>query len=468
MKTLTLFLACLLSVSGLYSKDRWFIGIKKNDHTFKNLNEYTPLFPPPGRSYADPMLIKYQGTNYIFFEDFDYKKGVIAYVTVDKDLYVSKPKKALEISTHLSFPFIFEDGGKMYMIPESYRANEVALYEAVRFPDKWKKKKVLLNFNGFDSIIFKRDGLYWIITSILPECLQIYYADSLLGEFKPHPINKKRIRGRNAGNIFVQDGRLIRPNINSAKTYGHHMDLFEIVELTTTSYVEKKVSAIRPTWAKNLRGTHTLSSNEDLMIYDGKVIGTPFPERNHPSKKYKPVHDERHWITHSYLPSLKGRVLFVGVATYTKNYHKYATQCTHFETLDFDPKTAPYGSPQKHYVADFLKFNPGYLYDHISIFGVLGHHFDARSKELYNIDSQKKITAALKAACQLLKPNGTLLIGPDQVSFKPNNRDLPHLNTSFWKDRLNQDPLDEFNILFLGEGRRNLLWWGKKKPTPTK
>lgn len=464
MKKTLLFLIISLHSFSLYSVNKWFLAVKKNDNGFySSLNDYTPIFPPDGKFYADPMLFKYNGTNYVFFEDYDYKKGVISFITVDRDLNVSAPIKILELDTHLSFPLIFQEGEHIYMVPESCNAHEVALYQAENFPYDWKKKRVLLPCSGIDSVLFKYNGYYWIFTTLEPsEVMQIYYSESLSSEFKPHAINSKKIQGRNAGNFFVYNGSLIRPVMNSQISYGHHMVLKEIVTLTPDEFEEREIYTINPTWAPRLKGTHTFNYNEDLIVYDGKMVDEPFPKKNDPRFYQKINVHEREWMDKHYFPVLEGRVLFVGVACYNANHYKQVKNPKLFETIDFDPRNAGFGSPYKHYVEDFLTFEPGYLYDHISIFGVLARHDDARSGELYNIDSQKKVTAALLKANQLLKPNGTLLLGPDIIATKPGTKNVPHLNVNYWYDRFEKAPLDQYEPIFLGIGDQNFVWWGRK------
>src|SRR5882762_10270289 len=85
-------------------RSKYFIAVKKNDsNALDTLDTFVPFLPPRDRLYADPMLFKHAGTNYVFFEDYDYKKGTIAYVTVGDDMTISNPVEVLELSCHLSF-----------------------------------------------------------------------------------------------------------------------------------------------------------------------------------------------------------------------------------------------------------------------------------------------------------------------------------------------------------------------------
>lgn len=274
-----LWVLCCLSCAFLHAEPlpqraKYFLALKKPDHTpWKNLENCVSVLPPESRFYADPMLFKHNGINYIFFENYDYRKGIIEFVTVDEHLQVSHPELALELNVHLSFPFVFEEKGAIYMIPESYKLGEIALYEARNFPYQWEKKKVLLSGQDYgDSILFQHGGYYWIFTCVQGELLRIFYADDLFSEFHPHPINQQNHLGRNAGRAFTIDNRLIRPVMDCRKTYGGAMTLNEIKVLTPTHFEEEVIDRIEPDWAPDLNGTHTFNFNEDLVVYDGKRI----------------------------------------------------------------------------------------------------------------------------------------------------------------------------------------------------
>jgi hypothetical protein len=251
--------------------------------------------------------------------------------------------------------------------------------------------------------------------------------------------------------------------MNSEISYGHHIVLKEILTLTPNEFEERDIYTMNPDWAPRLKGMHTFNFNEDLVVYDGKVVSEPFPRKGEGLHAYRQIRDERKWIDENYFPNLEGRVLFVGIAPYNMEHYKQVKNPESFETLDFDPKNVPYGSPYGHHVADFLTFDPGYLYDHISLFGVLGREDSLPTGEKYNINSQKIITLALERAHQLLKPNGTLLLGPDIISTKPATKNVPHLNVYFWYDRFERAPLDQYEPIFLGIGDQNFVWWGRKK-----
>ncbi len=276
MKKKVSYLLILFYFTNSFSISQYFIALKKNTgdlHAILNdLSNYAPLIPPSNKYFADPFLFKYEGVNYIFYEDFDYKKGRIAYVTVDEDLNFSESKTVLDLKYHISFPYIFKENDKIYMIPETSKAHEIALFEASPFPNNWKKVKTLIKGNAYsDTILFKHEEYYWLFTANWTD-LCIFYSKNLFSEFKPHPINKKKIPGRNAGNIFEYKGKFIRPVMNCTPSYGYNMTLKEIITLSPSEFLEENVTTINPDWAPQLNGTHTFNCNNDLIVYDGRKI----------------------------------------------------------------------------------------------------------------------------------------------------------------------------------------------------
>lgn len=159
----------------------------------------------------------------------------------------------------------------------------------------------------------------------------------------------------------------------------------------------------------------------------------------------------RDWHERKYLPALQGKILYVGVGQYTQKYHRLTKSPKSFETIDFLPERAHWGSPYGHYVEDFLTFDPGYQYDHISMFGIMGH-----PESIYcSIVDDETITESLNKADALLKVGGTLELGPNHAAVAEQHKD-------FWLERFAMPPLDKYKVLYIGVGVDNIVWWGKK------
>lgn len=250
-------------------KNQWFLAIKDRGEELINTSGLKELTPPKGTYHADPMLFDYKGKTYLFYEDYDYVKGVISCVELN-DPDVKTHKKILERPYHLSFPFVFEDEGKVYMIPESGANNGIELYEAIEFPDKWKRVRVMIEGPApADSVLYRNEGGYWLFSTIGgDDVLYVFSSKSLHGEWSLHYRGVQR-HSRGAGSVFEYKGKLLRPVQDSTKIYGGAI-IFKEIQLEPT-YKELGVfSRIEPTWQEGLIGTHTFTFNDKYVVVDGK------------------------------------------------------------------------------------------------------------------------------------------------------------------------------------------------------
>ena len=88
------------------TKNQWFISIKKHEGDPFDLSNLKHNYPPEGMYWADPFLWQQDGIDYVFYELYDYKKGVIAYSIINEDMSFSEPKVIMDYAPHLSYPFL--------------------------------------------------------------------------------------------------------------------------------------------------------------------------------------------------------------------------------------------------------------------------------------------------------------------------------------------------------------------------
>ena len=278
------------------SQPQWFLAIRRRTeaHSFDDATGYRILPTPKDRFYADPFLFEKNGKTYLFLEDLRYSEGraLISCCELAPD---GTPRPIFEVLRrpyHLSYPFLFEEDGNVYMIPETKGNRTVELYRATNFPHEWTLEAVLLNdIYAVDATIHKADGKYWMFVGIsngrYSNCdeMGIFFSDTLLGPWKPHPGNpviSDVRRARPAGAFFRDDkGRLIRPSQDCAKAYGYAIVFSEILTLTEIEYAERPVSRLDPTWVKGNLGTHTYTRTDQFEVIDGnfavKVSNAPAP-----------------------------------------------------------------------------------------------------------------------------------------------------------------------------------------------
>ncbi len=263
-----------------------YIGTNTGSNSKPDFSTYDIILPPIDRSWADPFLYKRENKNYLFIEEYIFttKKGFLSVMELNDDGPYSNPIKVLETDYHLSYPFLIEDEGKLYMIPETSQNNTIELFECVNFPLEWKLNKLIKSdICAVDSTIIKKDGLYWMFSNIKEnkgasshDELFLFYADSLTSDnWISHPQNPlvSDVRGaRPAGNIINESGKLFRVAQNCSNHYGYGMQIAEIIELNKDTYFEKIVSSIHPDFNKDVISTHTYNVIGNKAIIDAQII----------------------------------------------------------------------------------------------------------------------------------------------------------------------------------------------------
>lgn len=237
--------------------------------------------PPLNGIAADPFLIEKDGDLWIFYEElsFDRLKGTICTAKIDNKMKITEPVVALSSDYHLSFPHVFEHSGSCYLLPEQSQSGTTMLYKCASFPDSWVEYAELLpGFPGVDPILFHYNDIWWLFVSYgkypcQDSNLHIFFSKDLEGNYSPHPQNpvKKGLQGsRMAGAIVEHEGRLIRPGQNSQYSYGENILLFEIEELTISSYVEKEINHwLHSNTEPFDKGFHSYSSSSSICAVDG-------------------------------------------------------------------------------------------------------------------------------------------------------------------------------------------------------
>ena len=246
--------------------------------------DWKVLGDPGHRFYADPFPVKWQGRTFVFFEDFDHRvgKGIISAIEFDGAGPVENVVPVLEEPWHLSYPFLIEDNGELWMIPESSEHRDVALYRCVRFPDKWERHCTLLSgLELADVTITRHHGMHYLFgawrdgTAGYSDTLAIFCAEHLLGPWLPHasnPVLMDRASARPAGNFVTINGRLWRPVQDCSNGYGAALGLAEVLELSPTTFRQIVRHSLKPGPAWSGRKLHTLNRCGRLEVIDGSRI----------------------------------------------------------------------------------------------------------------------------------------------------------------------------------------------------
>ena len=265
----------------LMLREKWGISLLSGKWDKSVLWRSTEVKNPRGRYWADPFLFSYQGRTFCFVEDFVCKTNrahitaleIVGTKVVEHGIAVKEP-------FHLSFPFLFQHKGELYMCPECSESGQIRIYRCTEFPLKWELQKVVMEgVSAADTMLFEKGGKWWMLTSldesgVADHCSELYLfsSDSPLDtNWTPHPLNPIRIDasgGRNAG-LIIDGEKLFRlAQRQGFDQYGQGLLVYEIKIISESVYLEELVSEINPTFRRGLRGTHHLSTDGKTTVID--------------------------------------------------------------------------------------------------------------------------------------------------------------------------------------------------------
>lgn len=274
-----------------FKKDNWRIALRKrNDKLLFESggasSEFIPLKNTIRYWCADPFLIDYNGRKYLFFELYDRikRKGLIGY----REIIAGKPgkiHKAYETNAHLSYPFIFEKDGYLFIIPESNNLNKLILLRNKMGSKKLKFEKIKDIIDGSavaDTTFFKFNDEYYMVTTPVTDSgnadnLELYFCENdnlISADF--NPIVNDKSTARMAGRFITHDGKLIRCSQNCMKTYGGGINFAYVNECSRNAYSETVFMNIAPDDVniKNVKcreGIHTYNYDDEYEVIDYKV-----------------------------------------------------------------------------------------------------------------------------------------------------------------------------------------------------
>lgn len=238
---------------------------------------------------ADPFMLHVGHTWYMFFEVLNQRadKGEIGLATSTDGFHWHYQRIVLAGPFHLSYPYVFAWQDAYYMVPESYQAGAIRLYQAQPFPTHWTLVATLCRGPYLvDASLWHQNDTWWLLTETNPEVqhdtLRLYYADHLLGPWYEHPqspiIAGNAHIARPAGRVVRVDDHAIRYTQDCAPIYGTQVRAFVITTLTRTQYAEQP-GASQPILAGSGTGwnqagmhhldPHRLADGQWLACVDG-------------------------------------------------------------------------------------------------------------------------------------------------------------------------------------------------------
>jgi hypothetical protein len=207
----------------------------------------------PAQFVADPFMLEVGGTWHLFFEVMNRRtgNGEIGLATSADGVCWTYRSIVLREPYHLSYPYVFEWGGEYFMVPEGIQAGAVRLYRATQFPIEWEPVGPLV-VGPFlaDPSLFRGADRWWMFVETNPDLkcdtLRLFSSENLEKGWVEHPaspiVSGDPHIARSAGRVLADEGRVLRFTQDCAPRYGLSVSAFEILELTPTTYRERRAT----------------------------------------------------------------------------------------------------------------------------------------------------------------------------------------------------------------------------------
>jgi len=236
------------------------------------------------RFYADPFPVLHRGQVTLFVEDYIHRTGkaILSAVAFGPSGPVGTPKPVLELPYHLSYPFVFERDGQMWMVPESSANRTVDLYRATAFPGGWVKEATLLSdIVASDATLTEHGGRWWMFATVrngggaFSDQLHLWSAADFRGPWTPHPKNPVLIdiaSARPAGRMVSRSGQLLRPVQDCRRSYGAALGIARVTQLDESGMEQVVETILNPGAGWAGRKLHTLNEAGGLEFIDGSAM----------------------------------------------------------------------------------------------------------------------------------------------------------------------------------------------------
>ena len=279
---LKFFIRSLLNkLSGAWYTD-WEIAFSRSSDLNGGWSDLITIPNSPGSFNADPFVINYRGRTVCFFEEFLFNKskGVISAFELDKDQAVPLGR-ILEEPWHLSYPFVFEHDGQLYMLPEAQESGKLTLYKCAEFPMQWEPVTTLMNDVSIaDASLHYINQSWYLIANESSEDytehnseLHVYRSSKLIDGRWHHlnsgfPFVSESTCARNGG-LFNYKGELIRVSQNHGiNQYGKGMSFNQIIQIDEERFHERRLYSIDSDDINGFVGCHHLHFNGEYVVID--------------------------------------------------------------------------------------------------------------------------------------------------------------------------------------------------------
>ena len=257
----------------------WNIGrikIKKDKFiNLKNLNLIEKNFEKldiKSKNYtflADPFPLN---KKYILAEAMN-KNSIGKLVLIDFNK--NQIKKIFSIfKKHISFPFLYFEKKKIYLIPEISHWSNQLIYQYNSKKKKFQKGKTisgLKNLKLKDPIIYKNNNYYFLFYSTKnSKKIEVSFSNKLRGEYKSlKNISNYNSGKRMGGNIISVKKNIYRISQNNSDLYGDGVILNKILRMDNFIFEEKFLKILK---FDKFNGPHTINFIGNYLFFDYYIL----------------------------------------------------------------------------------------------------------------------------------------------------------------------------------------------------
>lgn len=235
---------------------------------------------PKNGWFADPFILDVGDDEIQVFVEEKHvgsDKGVISLLKVDRHSWELRSKKTvLELNTHLSFPCLLREDGKIYIYPESACSGKLDMYEYDPITETTSYFKTICDDEVWDSCITDRFGEKMLFTAAHDDTvLDIYKWDNAKGRFLSwKQVLSDNKNSRMGGQLFEYKGNLYYPAQDCNRNYGSAIQIKKI-NYSDGFFSFETVRRLTSTHPKMKLGLHTVNEYKGVVVID--VYGYRYP-----------------------------------------------------------------------------------------------------------------------------------------------------------------------------------------------
>jgi hypothetical protein len=264
--------------------DQWRVLVTERFERPADVRSYaswSAMVPPPGVMWADPFVKVVDGRTCVFVEEVTASIGRGSIVCLDyRNGVTSRLGTVIEQPYHLSYPFLLEFEGALYMLPESSEDRALHVWRCIEYPMRWEKVATMMEgISIADCTIFEHEGRWWLFgnpdrlgVGIHTSELHIFSSDNPIhGRWEPHRLNPVLVddaNARMAGTVTLIEGGLYRFAQGSGRYYGETLEVRRIKRLSMSEYDEERVELVEPDRKAWGIGIHHFSRDGRTAVVD--------------------------------------------------------------------------------------------------------------------------------------------------------------------------------------------------------